>query len=246
MTKGRVLDGYKRVGSRFIPPLVHRLGHLDYVSWSAQTIPELVWWDILIDRASHRFAAKVAETISGYFKSADKRDCWWAFISDYAQLRSDDISKLREHLRQANVLVVFEESLVDFVNLYPECPMSRLFGGTQPPIEVGYLSRFEARLKALENKRSRDAVLVQAQAIYMGFLVGKLRVNRGLALADFPEVQNYPDTERSRQVGAAVCATINGVVGKQLPKYPQDEWVQYFWQRSLELRPLDFGGLECQ
>lgn len=242
--KKRVLEGYKKVGSTFIPPILHRLGPVNSVSWAIQSMPELIWWDALIDRTSHRFAVRVSEAIARYFKSADKRDCWWAFISNYAQLSGEDIDKLREHLRQENVLTGLQESLVDLINLYPECPLSRLFDRLQPPIEIGYLDRFEARIRVLEDKRSRDAVLVQAQAVYMGFILGKLRVKQGLALADFPEVENYPDTERSEQVGAAICATVNGLAGRQLPNYIDDKWVQYFWQRNLELRPLDFSNLE--
>jgi hypothetical protein len=99
-------------------------------------------------------------------------------------------------------------------------------------------------MRELENKRSRSGVLVQAQAIYMGFVLGKLFVKKGLALADFPEVEKYPFTELSKQVGASICASVNMLAGNMLPKFPEDAWVQYFWQRGLELCPLDFSHLE--
>jgi hypothetical protein len=243
--KKAVLDGYKKVGSVFIPPIVHRIGSLDYVSWASHTLPELIWWDVLIDRVSNRFAAKVGEEIGKYFKGARGDRRWWAFISDYSHLGADDINRLKEHLSNARVLDEFLEGLVDFLNLYPECPISKLLA-TRPTgiVDTSYLSRFESRMNGLEIKRSRNAVLVQAQAVYMAFVSGKFRVARGMALADFPEVERYPTTERSKQVGAAVCATVNMFVGTGLPKYQDDAWVQYFWQRSLELRPLNFAQLE--
>lgn len=243
----KVLDGYTKIGTTFVPPMVHRVGPWEYTSWSSQTLPELIWWDVLIDRVSLRFATKVAEEIAKYFKTKDNRECWWAFISDYVRLGTDDMHGLKEHLKQANVLAQLMESLADFANLYPECPISRFLD--QPPtsiVDVGYLQRFENRMKDLENERSRDGVLVQAQAIYMGFVLGKLHVKRGLALADFPEVEKYPATELSKQVGASICAAVNMLAGTMLPKYPEDAWVQYFWQRSLELRPLDFAHLVSQ
>ena len=146
-------------------------------------MPELVWWDVLIDRASNRFAASVAEEIGKYFKVADKRRCWWAFISDYTQLGADDMHGLKEHMRRANILAQLVDSLVDFLDLYPECPISRFLD--QPPagiVDVSYLQHFENRIQVLEDKRSRSGVLVQAQAVYMGFVLGKLHVKRGLAL----------------------------------------------------------------
>lgn len=241
----RVLDGYRKIGTTFVPPMLHRVGPWDYISWSSQTMPELIWWDVLIDRVSHRFAVKVAEEIARHFKTRENRKCWWAFISDYAPLGTEDMNGLKEHLRRANVLADLIEALVDFLNLYPACPISRFLD--QAPtgiVDAGYLEHFESRTKDLEDKRSRSGVLVQAQAIYMGFVLGKLHVKKGLALADFPEVEKYPGTELSKQVGASICATVNVLAGTMLPKYSEDAWVQYFWQRSLDLRPLDFAHLE--
>ena len=241
----RVLDGYKKIGTTFVPPMVHRVGPVDYTSWSSQTMPELIWWDVIIDRTSRGFASKVAEEIAKCFKTRDNRECWWAFISDYTRLGTDDMHGLKEHLRQANILTHLNESLLDFLNLYPACPLSMFLD--EPPtgiVDVGYLQRFENRMRDLEDKRSRIAVLIQAQGIYMGFMLEKLYVNRGLALADFPEVEKYPATELSKRVGALVCAAVNMMAGSMLPKYSEDVWVQYFWQRSLDLRPLDFTHLE--
>jgi hypothetical protein len=241
----RVLDGYKKIGTTFVPPMVHRVGPWEFTSWSSQIMPELIWWDVLIDRVSHRFATKVAEEIAKYFKTKDKRDCWWAFISDYARLGTDDMRGLKEHLKRANVLALLMGSLIDFVNLYPACPIAPFLDQSPTGIvDVGYLQRFENRMRELEDKRSRSGVLVQAQPIYMGFVLGKLFVKKGLALADFPEVEKYPATELSKRVGASICAAVNMMAGSMLPKYSEDAWVQYFWQRSLDLRPLDFTHLE--
>jgi hypothetical protein len=245
--KKQVLHGYKKTGTTFVPPMIHQAGPLDYISWSTQTMPELIWWDVLIDRASHRFAARVAEEIGKHFKARDKRDCLWAFITDYSRLGEDEMHDLKEHMKRANILARLIESLADFLNLYPECPISKFLD--QPLtgiVDISYLDRFENRMKDLRDKRSRSGVLVQAQAVYMGFVSGKLVVKRGLALADFPEVEHYPTTERSRQVGASICAAVNMFAGTTLPKYSEDTWTQYFWQRSLDLRPLEFGHLEIQ
>lgn len=208
-------------------------------------MPELVWWDVLADTVSHRFAAKVAEEIAHFFKEEDNRNHWWAFVSDYNQLSDDRASKLRAHLSKARVLPQLTESLTDFLNLYPECPISKLLDRRPTGlVDVGYLLRFENRLGELEDKRSRNGVLIQAQAIYLGFVLGKLHVKQGLALADFPEVEHYPKTEKSLKVGASICATVNMLGGQMLPKYSDDTWVQYFWRRSLELHPLNFRHLE--
>jgi len=240
----KALGSYQKVGTKFVPPLLQSF-KMDYISWASQTMPELVWWDVLVDRVSHRFAANVAEQIAKYFEQKDNRHHWWAFISDYSSLSDDSASELRLYLSHTTVMPQLKESLADFLNLYPECPISKLLDW-QPTglVDVNYLHRFENRFGALEDKRSRNGVLIQAQVLYLGFLLGKLHVKQGLALADFPEVEHYPKTEKSLKVGASICATVNMVAGNMLPKYSDDSWVQYFWKRSLELNPLDFSELQ--
>ena len=239
-----ILSGYKKVGSTFIPPLLHQLGPWEFISWYIQALPELVWWDILMDRGSPQFAAKVAEEIALHFKEQHERGRWWSFISDYAQLSREDFDRLNDRLARAGLLDRIIESLSPFFDLYPECPLTKL--SKQSPAESAkneYLVHFEARFAILQDKRSRDAVLVQAQAVYIGFMLGRLKVMQGLALADFPQVQYYPTTERSQEVGASICATVNMIAGNSLPKYEEDAWAQYFWRRSLELRPLNLAHL---
>jgi hypothetical protein len=243
----KVLGDYKKIGSTFVPPMIHRVGPMDYTSWSSQTLPELIWWDVIIDRVSVRFATKIAEEIAKHLKPTDPRERWFAFISDYAHLGAEEMSGLKEHLKRENLLADLTKSLVDFVNLYPACPISRFFDDSPTGVvDTGYLQHFVDRMRELEDKRSRNGVLIQAQAIYMGFVLGKLYVKEGLALADFPEVERYPSTDRSQQVGASICATVNMLAGTMLPTFPEDAWVQYFWQRSLDLCPLDFSHLETR
>lgn len=240
----RVLGSYRKVGGKFVPPMLQTF-QFNYVRWSSHVMPELVWWDVIADGVSHRFAARVAGEIGEYFKGKDHRNHWWAFISDYSQLSDEDSGGLREHLSQSGVLPQLADSLSGFLTLYPDCPLTELLDSRPTGIvDVGYLLRFGNRLSELEDKRSRNGVLIQAQVVYMGFVLGRLKVKRGLALADFPEVEHYPDTEKSEVVGASICSTVNMVAGSMLPKYAEDAWVQYFWKRSLDLHPLDFRHLE--
>jgi hypothetical protein len=99
-------------------------------------------------------------------------------------------------------------------------------------------------MRELEDKRSRNAVLTQATAIYMGFVLERLFVQKGLGMADFPEVEHHPEIERSLQVGAPICASVNMIAGTMLPNYPEDTWVLYFWQKESRTSSLGFWSAE--
>ena len=83
--------------------MAHQVGPWDFVNWLSQTLPELVWWDVLSDGVSRPFASTVAEEICNYFRPKDNRNCWWSFISNYDQLSENDTRGLKDHLKRANV-----------------------------------------------------------------------------------------------------------------------------------------------
>lgn len=107
-----------------------------------------------------------------------------------------------------------------------------------------FLETYEARLDELLDKRSRSAVLMQAIPIYMGFVQERLKVAPGLALADFPEVSKYPSTQRSKEVGASICASINMLIGQQVTDRGLGAWSIEFWNRGMHFKPIDFSFLE--
>ena len=72
---GRVLGAYRKLGTKFIPPLLAMPMQPDFVSWARHAMPELVWWDVIAHAVSQRFAWKLAEVIAGYLKERDNRNC---------------------------------------------------------------------------------------------------------------------------------------------------------------------------
>jgi len=44
------LQDYKKVGTKFIPPFSHKIGPIKGISYGRQALPELIWWDVVIDK----------------------------------------------------------------------------------------------------------------------------------------------------------------------------------------------------
>jgi hypothetical protein len=82
------------------------------------------------------------------------------------------------------------------------------------------------------------ATRVQASAVYFAFVAGCLKAATGTSLADFPEVENYPNTEPSQAVASSIRATLNFLYGDARERFPT-QWPANFWNRALELE-------ECQ
>jgi hypothetical protein len=64
-------------------------------------------------------------------------------------------------------------------------------------------------VRVLFDKEERETVLTAATCIGLAFDSGKLKVQQGLALAQFPEIERYPTTELSKKIASSIRATIN-------------------------------------
>ena len=96
------------------------------------------------------------------------------------------------------------------------------------------LEEIKRVLASIFDRRSVEATFFQANAVYIGFILGKLVVSSDVSLAKFPEVQHYPKTEISMQVAASVRATVNSIIGNEILK-TELAWPVYFWNHGLEL-----------
>ena len=84
-------------------------------------------------------------------------------------------------------------------------------------------------------------MMVQATAIWLAFDADVLKVNEGLALASFPEIERYPETELSKKVGSSVRATLNMLIGSEYNHSNEYNWPIYFWNRGLVIDECEFS-----
>ncbi len=82
-------------------------------------------------------------------------------------------------------------------------------------------------------------MMVQATVVWLAFDAGLLKVHEGLALAQFPKIEEYPNTEISKKVGASIRGTLNMLFGKDHLLSNAGKWSRYFWNRGLALAPCE-------
>ncbi|MDY0282113.1 MAG: hypothetical protein RBR35_16325 [Salinivirgaceae bacterium] len=235
--KTPVLSDHQKIRKRLIPPLMQGINYKE-ISWRKQLIPELIWLALINNRYGHIEGAELALALPQSVEEATKNhqmEAWFVTVSSYTQLSIEEQRKIVELLRSKNVLDKYRTALLPLIYFYPFCPLRFLFNPeTIKEDDTGGLVEIKRVLESIFDRRSIEATFIQANALYIGFNLGKLVVSQDVSLARFPEVQYYPHTEISKQIAANIRAMVNTVF--DIDEIKNDlSWPAYFWNHGLEL-----------
>jgi hypothetical protein len=237
-----ILSDHKRQGSKLIPPFVHMLGRpLVEISWIRTILPELVWIALLHNAHGHRQAVQLITSLSRQariIKSASGIK-WFAAASHYSDLTSDDFDRLKHDLRQEEILVPVQEALMPLIRWYPECPLAPILSARpRPNSRKASLSPLKELISSLYDRSARDPMMAQATAIWLAFDADILKVSSDMSIARFPEIEHYPETEISQNIGASIRSGLN-VFFSSSTHYASSKWPAYFWNRGIEVDPCE-------
>lgn len=235
----QVLADHAHVGKRFVPPLVKMSGPWRDIHWVDQPLPELLWLGLLNEQYGLQVGAALGLlTARSAAKAAGRKRCF-AITSAYSSLTEDERVSIVQSLRSAGALRRIRGALASLVGLYPACPFRFLYENQVAELETAATNSasFKRDLELFFNRYDKPATLMQANAIYIAFATDLLRVAKDTALASFPKISEYPATDISRRVGAAVRATVNVFFGEESGYESSPTWPRYFWNRGLEIEP---------
>jgi hypothetical protein len=206
-------------------------------------VPELIWF-ALLQESDLRQGIKLAESLAlaAAHAAPVQPPKWYGTISSFGLITPDQATQVRQTLTTSALLTPLQKSLASLIALYPECPLKLLFQDPRPSRRMAakYLDSFKAVLRKMFDKALPETTLASATFIYLAFVADILKVAEGLALADFPEIAEYPQTERSKEVAAAVRSSLPMFFGP--PSYDlSSPWPDYFWNRGLSLEQCTFG-----
>ena len=137
--KKDVLADHKRIGKRFIPPFVTKLGVLEEVGWLDYSLPELVWLAVLNERCGLEkgadFAVSLAKEANKVYGGQQRK--WFAPLSIYdRQLNSEQKHDILKSLGSSGKLEPLKFALFSFISLYPGCPLNFLFDDPIHPLRM--------------------------------------------------------------------------------------------------------------
>ncbi len=230
-----VLSDHKRIGKKFIPPLMQL--NLNETNWIQDMIPELLWIGLLNKKHGLKVGTELAVDIA---------KCWWDIvdkkkqppiytISNIGSIKKEMQEKLLGLLESNGSLHLINEAFNPLLYFYPKCPISFFSSPDKSDCSIGEIKDL---LTEVFDKTSVQSTFILATAFYIGCVLGRIKINKNLPLANFPEIEKYPKTELSREIAGSLRAMATGSLG--IDATNPTEWSNYFWKRGREIEPC-FG-----
>jgi hypothetical protein len=232
-----VLGDHKRIKSKLVTPFNDAFGPMHEVSWINMMIPELLWIALVQDAWGARRGVEIITAFTRDVRASEaSRDrTIWAAAGKFAALPDGVLASIVRGRPYRDDLCA---ALGPLHAHYPDHPMSGLVvaDGTPSSRNLGGL---KALVGELFDRASKSATLTQATAMWLAFDADRLKVATGLALSDFPRIEDYPDTEQSQRIAASIRATLNQMFGDVDLMASGSCWPVAFWNRGLELEPCE-------
>ena len=231
MQKQSVLADHKKVGQKFIPPWVQSFPNMAEVSYGRDILPEGIWIAVLCDRCGRHRGTQLSLELAQAAAALQSRE-HFGLCSSFAALTQEQREMLTNELPAREEI---SDALSPFIRLYPQCPLAFVCSAdySEEGVSETGVQWMKAVVTDVEIRSGEGATAMQAGMIYLEFLTDKLKVSSQTSLANFPEIEKYPHTEKSRRVASSIRASLNGLIGQMVTD--EGKWRKYFWNRGLEL-----------
>lgn len=234
-----ILANHKKNKSKLITPF-NAAFSLHEMSWVNTMIPELLWIALIQEKYGLERGVEIVTSFTRDIRASEpsRNGVIWAAAGKYASICRGELRAIV----QANGEAYTNElhtALLPLATWYPSCPLSALFPDDLPVAHPEGLAHLKAVVANLFERSAQEAVFVQAIAIWIAFDSGRFKVAPHLALADFPQIEKYPNTERSKKIAGSIRATLNVMFGDTELLASGTDWPITFWNRGIEIDPCE-------
>ena len=239
VSQRRVLQGYQRVGKRFIPPILQHTV-LTESGWMDDRVPELIWIALLIHifglKEGTAIALSVAKAAAQYDPASKKA---FAATSDYVHLGGEHKDFIRSALDKEGILKNVSHGLAALVHNYADFPLAFLSNplSGKNNDSGSTLDDLRGTIANISDRQSQAGIHAQAAVVYIFWVNGILKVAPHVGLANLPAIEEYPTTEESLRVAASVRTAVTGLLSQDIPA----GWRNSFWNRGRALGPCEVG-----
>jgi hypothetical protein len=238
--KKRNLEGYKREGKRFIPPL-KQLPMVQERSYVNDILPELIWLGLIHDRCGYRFGARTLEAIIVATKDwpAETMTANYALQSAYMPLDHTQKEAILSALRQYNLLDDIQQALAPLLLLYDGFSLS--FVG--PPREAIASDILVARITECVanhmNKFETPSIVLHGAMLLARLVAGTIKFSSQIQIPDLNSVITEPDSAEAKRAASFMRSNAMAEFGMLSVSL---EWSKHFWNRGADLAPCSLPG----
>lgn len=242
MSEQEILKNHKRIGKRFVPPLM-QLG-IEEVSYINKLVPEIIWMGLIFDRIDYRAGITFCEKITKLAHEiyASEKYTNFTICSSFLRLEDRQKEELVSKLKDQKLLESVQIYLAPLILLYDDFPMSFL-GVTHNKIEKEILiKRIKEGTQRYMNKHEKPGLVLQATTIYIRGITGGLFLNKSIEPPDLNSIIDNPESEPAKRAGgfirSSVLMEIMSPESESLAK-----WADSFWDQGLQVDTCEFGDV---
>lgn len=236
--KKRLLEGHKRIGKRFIPPMKQVPMTMD-TSYVNDMLPELIWIGLLNERVGYIQGARIIEKV---FLETDKvrekgQESNYAVMSSFNRLTSSQKIQIVASLKNDDVLEIIQNSIAPLVLLYNDCPLSFMGPPTKRYSEEDLISLIKLCVGKTIDRYETPAIVLYGAMLLARLVTKTISFPSDMNLPDFNAVISSPDSDEAKRAAGFMRA--NGLAEFGMLKH-SNSWAKHFWDRNFELTPCEF------
>ncbi|MEW6181495.1 MAG: hypothetical protein AB1522_16435 [Chloroflexota bacterium] len=237
--KRQILAGHKRIGKRFVPPMMQIPMRVD-TSYANDMLPELIWIGLINERVGYVRGAKIIEKV---FLAVDAlkekaQEGNYALMSSFNKLTNDQKTAITETLRKEGVLDIIQNSIAPLVLLYDDCPLTFLGPPTNTYSQEDLTSIIKLCVGKTIDRYDTPGIVLYGAMLLARLVTKTIKFPADMDLPDFNSVIDSPGSEEAKRAAGFMRA--NGLAEFGMMKVG-NAWAKHFWDKSFELSPCEFA-----
>ncbi len=203
--KKTILKGHKKVGSKFIPPMM-QLPNWSEISYVNLMLPEIIWMGLINDEFGYRAGINLSANLANRafeLKETDKH-INFALVSNFNLLSTEAKNEFIKSIEESSDIGRYRRSLLPLIVLYEDFPLSFIGTGEEEYDRDQLIERMKACIDKHIDKYETPAMIIQANLMYIRGTNGGLHVAPHIEVPDLNILIDDPESEAAKRAGGFV------------------------------------------
>jgi hypothetical protein len=239
--KKTVLEDHKKVGSKFIPPMM-QLPNWNEISYINQILPEIIWMGLINDKFGYRSGIDLSSKIATKAFELRETDQHINFTiaSNFNLLSDNKKSELVHDRTKSSDISKFRDALLPLIALYQGFTLSFIGVSEEIRNKEELIAIVKKSIERHFNKYETPASIIQANVIYVRGATGGLHVASHIEMPDLNSLLDDPESDKAKR--AESFARI-GAMQEMMPREDKQnfDWAKSFWNQSYKIDKCDFS-----